>query len=156
MSTESANAPRRPRAGRIFGWGLVILILIAVVYTYGTLSYKYSEGERAGLLQKFATKGWVCKTYEGELAMYVVAGVAPEVWHFSVRDPAVAAQMSKAVGQRVQLHYSQHPGVPTNCFAETEYYVDRINSIGELPVIPGGPGAAPSAAPAPVAPPPAQ
>jgi len=133
----------------MFGWGIVLLILIAVVYTYGTLSYKYSEGERAGLLQKFSKKGWICKTYEGELALYVVAGIQPEIWHFSVRDPAVAEQMAKAVGQRVQLHYSEHPGVPTNCFAESSYFADHINSIGELPVIPGTGASAPAAAPAP-------
>ena len=147
MSTDNSTAARAPRAGRYFGWGLVVLALVAVGYTFLTLSYKYSEGERAGLLQKFSSKGWVCKTYEGELALYVVAGVAPEIWHFSVRDHAVAEQMSKAVGQRVQLHYSEHPGVPTSCFAETPYFVDRINSIVEQPVIPGG-----AQVPAPLAP----
>ena len=89
----------------MFGWGIVLLMVVAAGYTYATLSYKYSEGERAGLLQKFSKKGWICKTYEGELALYVVAGIQPEVWHFSVRDKAVAEQMAKAVGQRVQLHW---------------------------------------------------
>jgi len=147
VSTDS-TVPRKSGAGRLFGWGIVLLILIAVVYTYGTLSYKYSEGERAGLLQKFSSKGWVCKTYEGELALYVVAGIQPEIWHFSVRDPAVAAQMAKAVGQRVQLHYSEHPGVPTSCFGESAYFVDRINSIGELPAMPGTATSSPTALPA--------
>lgn len=157
MNTDTTNA-RRPRAARFFGYGLVILVLVAAVYTYGTLSYRYSEGERAGLLQKFSRKGWVCKTYEGELALYVVPGVAPEVWHFSVRDAAVAEQMSKAVGQRIQLHYSEHPGVPTSCFAETPYFVDRINTIADLTVPPVGinaPAPAPSAPPAGPAPSPA-
>ena len=148
VSTDSTTVTRKSGAGRLFGWGIVLLVIIAVVYTYGTLSYKYSEGERAGLLQKFSSKGWVCKTYEGELALYVVAGIQPEIWHFSVRDPAVAAQMAKAVGQRVQLHYSEHPGVPTTCFAESSYFVDRINSIGDLPPIPGAPGNSPAATPA--------
>ena len=99
--------------------------------------YKYSEGERAGILQKFSSKGWVCKTYEGELALYVVAGVAPEVLRITGPRPGGRRQLAPAVGQRVQLHYSEHPGVPTNCFAETRYFVDRINTIGDQPLIPG-------------------
>ena len=61
----------------------------------------------------------------------MVAGVQPEIWYFSVRDPALARQLSTVVGQRVQLHYTEHRGVPTDCFGETGYYVDRINTIGE-------------------------
>jgi hypothetical protein len=112
---------------------LATAVVLACLYTWLTLTWNYSEGERAGLLQKFSRKGWICKTYEGELALYVVAGVAPEIWYFSVRDPALARQLATAVGQRVQLHYSEHRGVPTECFGETGYFVDRINSIGEPP-----------------------
>lgn len=86
----------------------------------------YADAERAGVLQKFGRRGWVCKTQEGEIAMYLVAGISPQMWSFSVRDPAVAAQLDKAVGHRVQLHYTEHPGVPTSCFAETRYFVDRV------------------------------
>jgi hypothetical protein len=110
---------------------LVAALALAGLYTWAVLSWDYSDGERAGLLQKFSRKGWVCKTYEGELALYVVAGVQPEIWYFSVRDAALARQLSAVVGQRVQLHYSEHRGVPTDCFGETGYYVDRINTIGE-------------------------
>ncbi|MBS0394596.1 MAG: hypothetical protein JSR54_08215 [Proteobacteria bacterium] len=116
---------------------LGVALLLGAAYTWLALSWSYSEGERAGLLQKFSRKGWVCKTYEGELALYVVAGVQPEIWRFSVRDAALAARLSTAVGQRVQLHYSEHRGVPTQCFGDTTYYVDRINTIADLP-----PGAA--------------
>jgi hypothetical protein len=109
---------------------------LAGLYTWLTLTWDYSDGERAGMLQKFSHKGWICKTYEGELALYVVAGVQPEIWHFSVRDAALARQLSSAVGQRVQLHYTEHRGVPTECFGETGYYVDRINTIGDaLPAV---------------------
>jgi len=117
----------------------VILALIAVggavaVYTWLSLSFEYSNGERAGALQKFSRKGWLCKTYEGELALYVVAGVQPEIWNFTVRDPAVARQLSAVVGQRLQLHYAEHRGIPTTCFGETGYFVDRINTIGPTPL----------------------
>jgi len=125
-----------PRSGglRLKTWlavGLGAVVVLAGLYTWLTLSWDYSDGERAGTLQKFSRKGWVCKTYEGELALYVVAGVQPEIWNFSVRDAKLASQLSAVVGQRVQLHYTEHRGVPTECFGETGYYVDRINTIGE-------------------------
>jgi len=133
---SASPAPRRFR--RTMLWFLLIVIVGLVLYTWLTLSYRYSEGDRAGVLQKFSRKGWLCKTDEGELAMYVVAGVQPEIWEFSVRDDAIADQLSKAVGRRVQLHYSEHPGVPTTCFADTRYYVDRLTVIdqGPMPVAP--------------------
>ncbi len=101
------------------------------------LWWSYSEGERAGVLQKFSKRGWICKTYEGELAMYVVGGVAPQIWNFSVRDPVLADQLHGAVGQQVRLHYSEHPGLPTNCFGETDYFVDRFEIVSApAPVAP--------------------
>src|SRR5450631_3199310 len=106
----------------------ILLVLMAgvVLFSWLTLSYVYSEGERAGILQKFSRKGWLCKTFEGELAMYVVAGIQPEIWLFSVRDEKLATQLANQVGRRVQLHYTEHPGVPSSCFADTRYFVDRI------------------------------
>lgn len=129
----SGTAPRRSGFGIRTWLGLALLAAVAGTagYTWLALSWDYSDGERAGLLQKFSRKGWVCKTYEGELALYVVAGVQPEIWPFSVRDAALARQLSAAVGQRVQLHYTEHRGVPTGCFGDTGYYVDRINTIAE-------------------------
>jgi len=109
---------------------LVLLVLLlgggAALWTWLTLNWAYSDGERAGILQKFSRKGWLCKTQEGELAQYVVAGVSPQIWLFSVRDPAVAAELKKAVGERVQLHYTEHRGIPTSCFGETRYFVDGV------------------------------
>ena len=128
------SAVRTPRrlAPRL-ALAVLVAAALAGLYTWVTLAWSYSEGERAGLLQKFSRKGWVCKTYEGELALYVVAGVQPEIWYFSVRDAALARDLAKAVGQRVQLHYTEHRGVPTRCFGDTGYYVDRINTIGDGP-----------------------
>src|SRR3974390_358943 len=90
------------------GRGFLILLLILAVgaglWTWFSLTWAYSDGERAGVLQKFSRKGWVCKTYEGELAQFIVAGVSPQIWEFSVRDADVGAQMSRLVGRKVQLH----------------------------------------------------
>ena len=127
------SSPRR-RGKR--GWGLFIstIILIAVAITlwsWLTLSWSYSEGERAGIVQKFSRRGWVCKTYEGDLAQYVVAGVAPQIWNFSVRSAAVASQLDSLVGRPVQLHYTEHRGLPTSCFADTRYFVDRVTLVND-------------------------
>jgi len=108
---------------------VVLGLIVGTAYTWFTLSWHYSEGERAGVLQKFSSKGWLCKTYEGELALYVVGGVAPQIWYFSVRDESAAEQLRQVVGQKVQLHYTEHRGVPSSCFADTPYFVDRMSVI---------------------------
>lgn len=103
---------------------LAVIVLGALAWTWFSLSWAYSEGDRSGVLFKFSKKGWICKTYEGQLALYVVGGVAPQLWDFSVRDEEVAKKLASAVGQQIQLHYTEHRGVPTSCFAETPYFAD--------------------------------
>jgi hypothetical protein len=103
-----------------------LVLLGFTLYLALVLGWSYSDGERAGILQKFSRKGWVCKTYEGELAMSVVPGVAPTIWEFSVRDARVVPRLSAAIGRRVVLHYAEHRGVPTNCFGHTDYFVDSV------------------------------
>ena len=132
---ESHFDSRRP--SRWLVRTLIFVPLLAVVvggaWTWFTLNWSYSEGERAGILQKFSRKGWICKTYEGELALYIVGGVAPEIWYFSTRDPELAKQLSANVGRQIRLHYSEHRGVPTACFAETPYFADSFTLVqGEL------------------------
>lgn len=153
MNTEVVQ-PASRRGGFLSGLVkvLLVVVLVAALWTWFTLSWSYSDGDRGGVLQKFSRKGWVCKTYEGELAMYVVAGVAPQIWQFSARDPKVAEQLSRYVGERVQLHYTEHVGIPTNCFGETQYFVDRV-SLAPAPsgaVAAPAPSVAPAAAPGPV------
>ena len=116
--------------GRIVLVGLVLAVVLGGLWTWFSLSWAYSDGERAGVLQKFSRKGWLCKTYEGELALYVVGGVSPQIWNFSARDPKVAEQLTKAVGQHVRVHYTEHRGVPTSCFAETPYYAESVTPVG--------------------------
>jgi hypothetical protein len=122
---------RRPRRWltRLLIWIPVLGIVLGGAWTWFSLSWSYSEGERAGILQKFSRKGWICKTYEGELALYIVGGVAPQIWHFSTRDPKLAEELSKNVGQDMRLQYSEHRGVPTNCFAETPYFASGFTVI---------------------------
>ena len=101
-------------------------VALFAVYTWFTLSWSYSEGERAGFLQKFSRKGWVCKTWEGEILLTSMPGAIPERFEFSVRDDAVAKALIAATGRRVLLSYEQRKGVPSNCFGETEYFVEKV------------------------------
>lgn len=127
--TGSGTPRRRSPLKRAF-WTLVLLVVLSgSAWTWFSLHWAYSEGDRAGVLQKFSRSGWLCKTWEGELAQYIVAGVAPQIWEFSVRDPLIAQELSKQVGEKVQLHYSQHKGVPTNCFAETPYFIESVKPV---------------------------
>jgi len=145
-----ARPPRRSFKSWLVGSLLGALLLIGL-YTAFMLWWSYSEGDRAGVLQKFSTRGWICKTHEGELAMYVVGGVAPQIWSFSVRDEAVVQQLNAAVGKQVRLHYTEHRGLPTDCFGETDYFIRGVEVIGDPPFM--RPQVAPEAyAPAPSAP----
>ena len=105
---------------------LLAVLLLAAAYTWIALNYSYSEGERAGYLQKFSKRGWLCKTWEGEILLSSMPGAIPEKFEFTVRDDALAAQLSAAAGKRVVLGYSQHKGLPTSCFGDTDYFVERI------------------------------
>ena len=157
---NTAGRRRSGRAGRVF---LILVLLVLIgggLWTWLTLGWAYAEGERAGVLQKFVRRGWLCKTHEGEIALYygggqyLGPGTSPQLWDFSVRDKSVALELGKAVGHRVQLHYTEHPGIPTNCFADTRYFVDKVtitdNEAGPGTAVP--PASAP--APTPAVPPP--
>ena len=121
------TAPARPRRwGRKLITALVLILLLLVLYGWLALHWDYSNGYRSGALQKFSRKGWVCKTYEGELWQSVVTNVSPKVWDFSVRDEHVVQAMDSLVGKEVRVHYTEHRGVPTSCFADTPYFVDSV------------------------------
>ena len=109
---------------------LVTLVAVVVLYFTAALKWSYSTGERAGWVQKLSKKGWVCKTWEGELAIVNMPGSLQQVFPFTVRDEAVVKKINAAMGKRVSLTYEQHQGVPTSCFGETEYFVVDVVEIG--------------------------
>lgn len=136
-AAEPRATPARPRR-RWRKWLLITLVLIIIVPTagfalwaWGTLHYVYSDGDRAGYVQKFSRKGWLCKTWEGELAMTTFPGTAPQIFDFTVRDPGVASQIQHMMDRQIVLHYEQHIGVPTSCFGDTEYYVVSVRPAGK-------------------------
>ena len=119
MNTASAK-----KSALIYGGSAIVgIILLCFVYLWVALSWNYSTGDRAGFMQKMSRKGWLCKTWEGELSMVAMPGTTPEKFLFTVRDDAVASSIEKSMGNRVTLMYEQHKGLPTTCFGETEYFV---------------------------------
>jgi hypothetical protein len=124
MTTFNANK---------FFKSLIILLVGTIasfgLYVYVALSWSYSTGERAGFLQKVSNKGWICKTWEGELSLVAIPGAAPEKFLFTVRDEAVAQKVNAAAGKRVTLNYEQHKGLPSSCFGDTDYFVVDVKEI---------------------------
>ena len=130
----------------------IVLALVAVAllisgYFWLVLTWSYSTGERAGWIQKVSKKGWVCKTWEGELAMISMPGATPEKFYFTVRDDAVAQRINPVMGKRVTLHYEERVGLPTSCFGETRHFVTRVTVVDEMQLVPGVTVPAPTPAP---------
>jgi hypothetical protein len=136
LNTSDVPAVRRRESFLKRHWGkltLAALVLIPLAafaaWSAVTLAYTYSSGERQGYVQKISRKGWLCKTWEGELAMSNVPGAAPQLFMFTVRNDSVAALIDETVGKRVALHYEQHIGVPSACFGDTEYFVTGLRVV---------------------------
>lgn len=135
---------------------LAVLGLLIMLFFWAALNWSYSTGERAGWVQKLSKKGWVCKTWEGELALVSLPGAMPERFLFTIRDDAVAEAVTRAMGKRVSLHYEEKVGLPTTCFGETRHYVTKVIPADEIPLAPGVTVPAPgTATPAPTVPAPA-
>lgn len=116
------------------GYAAVVILILVVIaaaaaWTWLSLTWSYSTGERVGIVQKLSNKGWICKTWEGELNMVVLPGAIPEKFFFSVRDDAVADAINRLAGKRVSLTYEEHRFIPTTCFGETSYFVSGAKAL---------------------------
>ena len=116
---------------------LVAVVLLVAGYFLFVFNWSYSEGERAGWIQKFSSKGWLCKTWEGEMAMVSMPGSMSEKFLFTVWDDATAEEINKLMGKRVALHYEEKVGIPTSCFGDTRYFVTKVSLVEEIPLAPG-------------------
>ena len=116
---------------------LLVIVVLVAAYAWLAMSWSYSSGDRAGWVQKFSHKGWVCKTWEGELALVSLPGTSVEKFYFTVHDEAAAAPIQQAMGKRVTLHYEEKVGLPTSCFGETRYFADKISINADIPLGPG-------------------
>jgi hypothetical protein len=129
---------------------LAVLALLAALWIWAALTWSYSEGERAGWVQKLSNKGWLCKTWEGELSLVSLPGSTAEKFFFTVHDEAVAADITRHIGKRVALHYEEKVGLPTTCFGETRHFITKVTLTEDIPLAPGislpnPPSAVPSA-----------
>lgn len=118
---------------RVLKWLLWLLLPVALfaLYTWASLSWVYSSGDRVGYVQKLSNKGWLCKTWEGELVLVTVPGTQAEKFYFTVRDPAVIPKINALSGERVRLQYEEHKGLPSSCFGETSYYVYNVLKVND-------------------------
>jgi hypothetical protein len=134
---------------------LVVILALVALYLWAALSWSYSTGERAGWVQKLSKKGWVCKTWEGELALVSLPGTTPEKFMFTIYGDEVAENVTRAMGKRVALHYEEKVGLPGSCFGETRHYVTKVTVSDEIPLAagvivnqaPAAPAPAPASAP---------
>ena len=113
----------------IIAAAIAVPIVVFALYTWSALNWSYSKGDRAGYVQKFSLKGWLCKTWEGELAMVNIPGALTEKFQFTVRDDKIADYINASLGKRVALSYEQHVGIPTTCFGETQYFVTAVRVV---------------------------
>jgi hypothetical protein len=123
LNLKETGAKAKKWGIRIGIGGVIAVVVGSALYTWASLSFSYSTGERVGFVQKLSKKGWICKTNEGELAMVNMAGQQAEKFYFTVRDDAVAQKIESLAGHRVALKYEEHRGIPSSCFGETQYFV---------------------------------
>jgi monoamine oxidase len=123
--------------GKVIGVIVAVVVVALIGFTWFTLSFVYSSGERSGFVQKFSRRGWVCKTWEGEMALVTLPGTVAEKFEFTVRDDAVARQISTdmTTGNRITLQYNQHKWIPNSCFGDTEYFVTAAR-LSDVPAAP--------------------
>ena len=130
--TSPSNAPSWRRRH----WGVLTLLAVVIVpaalfaaWAGFTLNWAYSAGQRAGYVQKISQKGWICKTWEGELAQANLPGTMPQIFKFSVRSDSIAHILEREMGKQVSISYQEHRGVPTTCFGETNYYITNVRTV---------------------------
>jgi hypothetical protein len=132
---EFKNPLAAIRWKRILGWTILVAALGFGGYVFFNYGAVYSDGYRDGTLIKFSRKGYVFKTYEGELNQGGITNPVPgtamtnQIWHFSVKEKAVAKELEKLpAGSLVKLHYKQYN---KNFFweGETNYLVDGVEEV---------------------------
>jgi len=128
---------RGPSRWKLLLWLLIVPALLVAGYFAVVLNWNYSSGERAGWVQKLSKKGWLCKTWEGEMAMVSMPGAIPEKFLFTVWDENVAASINKVMGKRVTLHYEEKVGLPTTCFGDTRHFVTSVSVVDDFQLGPG-------------------
>ncbi len=161
-NTEDVTAVPVPAKRQSFlrrHWGKVTLAILIFVPTgtqlirsYAALAFTYSSGDRIGYVQKLSRKGWLCKTWEGELQVSNIPGSVPVLFHFTVRNDSIAQAVQATEGKQVALTFEQHPGIPLSCFGDTEYFITAVRTLNPQPGVPASPEVVPPVPPVPSTP----
>jgi hypothetical protein len=130
VTSPPAKPKHRNRLVKILLAILIIPIVVGALWIWVSLGYTYSSGERAGYIQKISKKGWLCKTWEGQIAQTPLPGATPQLFDFTVRSDSIAHVLEEDAGKQVSLTYEQHRGIPTSCFGDTEYFVTKVRKVG--------------------------
>jgi hypothetical protein len=132
--TDTGASPqpeRKPRKRRLWlkvGVPLVAVVIVGcALWVWVTLGFVYSSTQHTGYVENLSQRGWLCKTWEGELALTPTPALADtgktSNFRFTIRNDSVARALQLAAGQKVTLSIDEHRGVPTSCFGETENFV---------------------------------
>ena len=133
ITRKSTGLIIKQKVRKFFKWLAALIVIILIITFYWKYFYTYSDGYRAGLLQKFSRKGTIFKTYEGELVLSSVSGtsgnsntvIASEKFFFSVNSDSLAARLDTLQGISVIVHYRQK-NAPVFWRGDSPYLVDGV------------------------------
>ena len=130
-ATPPTPPPKKKHNKALIALATLILVpaVLIALWIWVALGWTYSTGDRAGYLQKISKKGWICKTWEGEIAMTPLPGATPQYFSFTVRNDSIAHLLEENAGKQVSLIYEEHRGIPSSCFGDTRYFVTGVRRI---------------------------
>ncbi len=130
-----ATTDKSSHTGRKVLLIILAVLILATAIAFLVFNFTYSEGSRAGVVIKFSKRGYVMKTYEGELNMGGMGNIPNTaqmnmIWNFSVKDKTVADKLMELEGRKVSLHYKEIiQNMPWQ--GDTKYFVDGVEVIKE-------------------------
>ncbi|HEV2479949.1 MAG TPA: hypothetical protein VGS79_09790 [Puia sp.] len=118
---------------KVLGIIVAVLIVGLLIFVYARYYLVFGDGVKAGTLNYVVRKGYIFKTYEGEVILTGIQSKVPNSMQsneflFSVPNEDVAKKLELASGSLVQLHYKEYNGsIPWRGYSK--YVVDSIVSI---------------------------
>ena len=109
---------------KILVYGILAIVLASSAYIAALYYATFSDGIRTGELIKFSHKGYIFKTWEGELSQGLSGS---QKFAFSVMDnqPEVIEQMKANQGKFVKIEYIERYGT-FSWWGETNYYITKV------------------------------
>lgn len=133
-SASEIKPIKKGKWGKRFLYFFLFLILGFAAYIF-ICGRTYSDGFRTGVAIKISQKGFLFKTYEGELNLGGISQgdgtiMTKNIWTFSVQknDTAVYNTIARNEGKQIRLHYKE---VVKNFFwqSETAYFVNTVEVV---------------------------